>query len=89
MYYYDTVLDERIKGFQYAQQPGLVHMVNDVEAHFLGGHVPHTLLRTNSGWRCDCAKYNLIANSDYPSPYCAHVIAVERFVACSETRSMA
>jgi hypothetical protein len=83
MFYYDTVIDERVKGFQYAQQPGLVTMINETEARFVGSYVPHTLLYTSTGWKCDCDKYQLIANSDYPSPYCAHVIAVERFVARS------
>ena len=82
--YYDVTIDERVKGIQYAQQPEFVQIVNKTEVRFVGSHVPHTLIRTAQGWECDCDKFNLIANSNYPSPYCAHVIAVERFIECTD-----
>ncbi len=78
MYYYDATSDERIKGFHYAEQPECVQLVNDTEAHFIGSYIPHKLLKTDTGWKCDCDKYALMANSNYPSAFCAHVIAVEK-----------
>ena len=76
--YYDTVIDERVKGFQYAQQPDRLQHINENAVSFLGNHSLHTLCRTESGWKCNCNKYQLVAGCNYEPPFCAHVIAVER-----------
>ncbi len=74
------VNDERIKGFQFAQQPERIERLSATEVRFTGDGVQHMLSRLNGSWACSCRSFGRIASSGYPVAYCAHVIAVEKLV---------
>lgn len=82
----DALIDERIKGFEYARESERVTVIDEQQIWFNGRHAIHMLVQIDSEWTCDCAKFALMARPGLV-PFCAHIIAVERVLAAEKATS--
>ncbi len=70
-------IEERIKGFEYAAQPGRITILGNGDIMFDGKHRPHLITWTRRGWCCDCDTYWRFLPL---GGWCRHIIAVERIL---------
>jgi len=72
-------IEERLKGFAYAHEPGRVIVFDEAHATFHGRHSVHTLRLYAGGWRCDCRMWHALQHA-YGTGWCRHSLALERIL---------
>ncbi len=76
---YWDIIEERIKGFDYAKEPQRLCLNVANQATFEGRHKIHILSHVNDVWTCKCFAYQSLKVLPGNS-WCRHTIAVERIL---------
>lgn len=85
---WSDLIDERVKGFRYADEPHRFRMLSTENFLFEGHHSQHHLLLEEGVWVCDCNAYQrtgILRGGNW----CRHTIALERILANRYSNALA